>query len=90
MCRNIRTLFNFEPPVTEQEIEMAALQFVRKVSGMNAPTKANQAAFQAAVAAIAEATGTLLNSLETHAPPKDRAEEAERARVRSAQRFARS
>lgn len=90
MCRNIHTLFNFEPPVTEQEIEMAALQFVRKVSGMNAPSKANQAAFQTAVAAIAEATETLLNSLETHAPPKDRAEEAERARVRSAQRFARS
>jgi hypothetical protein len=89
MCRNIKTLYNFEPPATEDEVRAAALQFVRKVSGFNTPSKANEAAFLAAVNAITEASNTLLNSLETNAPPKDRAEEAEKARVRSAQRFAR-
>lgn len=89
MCRNIRTLYNFEPPVTEDEIQAAALQFVRKVSGFTRPSKANEAAFQAAVDQIAAISKNLLNSLETNAPPKDRAEEAARAKFRSAQRFAR-
>lgn len=87
MCRSIKQLFNLEPPTTEQEIQMAALQFVRKVSGMNVPSRANQAAFQAAVAAITEATGTLLNSLDAHVPAKSRAEEEAKARARSARRF---
>jgi len=89
MCRNIKPLFNFAPPVTDDEIRLAALQFVRKVSGFNTPSKANEAAFLAAVDAIAAASSTLLSSLETNAPPKDRAEEAARARARSAQRFPR-
>jgi hypothetical protein len=89
MCRNIRPLFNFEPPATEEEIREAALQFVRKVSGFNRPSKANEAAFFAAVDAIAVASSTLLNSLETQAPPKSREEEAARARARAAQRFSR-
>ena len=89
MCRNIKPLFNFEPPATDQEIHEAALQFVRKVSGFNKPSKANEAAFLAAVDAIATASRVLLNSLETNAPAKDRAEEAARARARSAQRFSR-
>ena len=89
MCRNIRTLFNFEPPVTEGEVQAAALQFVRKVTGFNKPSKANEAAFLAAVDAIAAASGTLLSSLETNAAPKSRAEEAARARARSARRFSR-
>jgi hypothetical protein len=89
MCRNIKTLFNFEPPVTEDEIRLAALQFVRKLSGFDKPSKANEAAFLAAVDAIAAVSGTLLNSLETNAPPKDRAEEAAKARARSVQRFSR-
>ena len=89
MCRNIKPLYNFEPPVTEEEIRAASLQFVRKVSGFNKPSKANEAAFNAAVDAIASASTTLLNSLETNAPPKDRAEEAARAQARAAQRFAR-
>ena len=89
MCRNIKPLFNFEPPVSDEEIRAASLQFVRKVSGMNAPSKANEAAFFAAVDAITAVSSNLLNSLETHAPPKDRAAEAAKARVRSAQRFAR-
>ena len=89
MCRNIKPLFNFEPPVTEDEIQAAALQFVRKVSGFNKPSKANEAAFFAAVDAIAAIEATLLSSLETNAPPKDRAEEAARARARNAQRFSR-
>jgi hypothetical protein len=88
MCRNIKTLFNFDPPVTEDEIHAAALQFVRKVSGFNAPSKANQAAFQTAVDEIASAARTLLSTLETNAPPKDRAEEAAKARARAAERFA--
>lgn len=87
MCRNIRTLFNFEPPVTEEEIRAAALQFVRKVSGFNKPSKANEAAFQYAVDEVAKVSSGLLNSLETNAPPKNRLEEAEKARARTAQRF---
>ena len=88
MCRNIKPLFNYEPPVTEDEIRAASLQFVRKVSGMNAPSKANEAAFFAAVDAIAAISNDLLNSLETHAPPKSREEEIARAKMRAAQRFA--
>jgi hypothetical protein len=88
MCRNIKPLFNFDPPATEDEIRAAALQFVRKVSGFNKPSQANEAAFQAAVDEIAAVAGTLLSALATNAPPKDRAEEAARARARSAQRFA--
>ena len=88
MCRNIKPLFNFEPPVTEDEIHGAALQFVRKVTGFNTPSKANEAAFLAAVDEIAAASRKLLSSLETNMPPKDRAEEAAKARARSAQRFA--
>jgi len=87
MCRNIKTLFNFEPPVTEAEIRAAALQYVRKVSGFNRPSKANEAAFLAAVDEIAAVTGKLLSSLETNAPAKNRAEEAAKARARAAQRF---
>jgi hypothetical protein len=87
MCRNIKTLFNFEPPVTEDEIQAASLQFVRKVSGFTQPSKANEAAFLAAVDDIAAITRNLLSSLETTAPPKNRAEEAAKARARSAQRF---
>ena len=89
MCRNIKPLYNFEPPVTEDEIRAASLQFVRKVSGFNKPSKANEAAFNTAVDAITAASTNLLNSLETNAPPKDRAEEAVKAKARSAQRFAR-
>jgi hypothetical protein len=89
MCRNIKPLFNFEPPVSEEEVRLAALQFVRKVSGFNKPSKANEAAFYAAVDAIAAASSALLSSLETNAPPKSRAEEAARARARNAQRFSR-
>ncbi len=87
MCRNIKPLFNFEPPVTEDEIRAASLQFVRKVSGFNRPSKANEAAFLAAVDEVAAATRRLLTSLETLAPPKNRETEAARARARSAQRF---
>lgn len=89
MCRNIKPLFNFEPPVTEDEVRAASLQFVRKVSGFNKPSKTNEAAFLAAVEEIAAITRNLLNTLETNAPPKDRAEEAVKARARSAQRFSR-
>jgi hypothetical protein len=88
MCRNIRPLFNFEPPVTDAEIRAASLQFVRKVSGFSKPSKANEAAFLAAVEAVAAASRTLLDALETDAPPKDRDEEAAKARARYAQRFA--
>ena len=87
MCRNIRTLYNFEPPATEDEIRAASLQFVRKVSGFNKPSKANEAAFQAAVETVAAAASALLNALETNAPPRNRAEEAAKAKARSAQRF---
>lgn len=88
MCRNIKTLHNFEPPVTDNEIHAAALQFVRKVSGFNKPSKANEAAFFAAVDEITAAASKLLNTLETTTPPKNREEEAVKARARSAQRFA--
>ena len=87
MCRSIKTLFNFDPPATEEEIRAASLQFVRKVSGFNKPSKTNEAAFLAAVDEIAAISRTLLGSLETNAPPKDRADEAAKARLRSAQRF---
>ncbi|MEQ8675538.1 MAG: DUF2277 domain-containing protein [Aggregatilineales bacterium] len=87
MCRNIKTLFNFEPPASEDEVQAAALQYVRKVSGFTKPSKANEAAFNATVEAIAKITGALLASLETNAPPKDRDEEVAKARARSAQRF---
>lgn len=89
MCRNIKQLFNFEPPVTEAEIHAASLQFVRKISGFNAPSKANEAAFNAAVADIARISGRLLSSLESTAAPKDRDEEAAKARARNALRFGR-
>jgi len=82
MCRNVKTLFNFAPPATEEEIRAASLQFVRKVSGFNTPSKANEAAFLAAVDAIAAASGTLLSSLVTNAPPRNRSEEAAKARAR--------
>src|SRR5438094_9454626 len=87
MCRNIKTLFNFQPPVTEEEIRSASLQFVRKVSGFNKPSKANEAAFLAAVDEIAAISGNLLSSLETNAPPRNRTEEAAKVRARAAQRF---
>jgi hypothetical protein len=87
MCRNIKTLFNFEPPVTEDEIRAASLQFVRKVSGFNKPSKANEAAFLCAINEVAKISSKLLNSLETNAPPKNRLEEAAKARTRAAQRF---
>ncbi len=87
MCRNIRPLFNFEPPVTEDEVRAAALQYVRKISGFSKPSKANEAAFNAAVEAVAQVSAGLLAALETNAPPKDRAEEAAKARARSARRF---
>ena len=87
MCRNIRTLFNFEPPVTEEEIQAASLQYVRKISGITKPSRANEAAFHAAVAEVAAVSGRLLASLETTAAPKDRDEEAAKARARAAQRY---
>ena len=87
MCRSIKTLFNFEPPVTEEEIRAASLQFVRKLSGFNKPSKANEAAFSRAVDEIAAVSRALLGALETNAPPKNREEEAARARERAAQRF---
>lgn len=87
MCRSIKTLINFQPPVTEEEIRAASLQFVRKVSGFNKPSKANEAAFFAAVEEIVAISRNLLNSLETQAAPRNREEEAAKARARSAQRF---
>ena len=87
MCRNIRTLFNFEPPVTDEEIRAASLQFVRKVSGFNKPSKVNEAAFLAAIDEVAAISRSLLASLETNAPPRNREEEAAKARARAAQRF---
>jgi len=87
MCRNIKTLFNFEPPATELEIRDASLQFVRKLSGFSVPSKANEAAFDTAVADIAAVARTLIESMVTTAEPKDRAVEAEKAKVRSAERF---
>ena len=90
MCRNIRTLYNFEPPVTEEEIRAASLQFVRKLSGFNKPSKANETAFLRAVDEVAAVAGRLLHSLETTAPPRNREQEAARARARNAKRFGRA
>ena len=87
MCRNIKTLFNFEPPVTEEEIHAASLQYVRKISGFTKPSSINEASFHAAVNEIAKISYQLLNSLETNSAPKDREEEEKRAKLRSAQRF---
>jgi hypothetical protein len=87
MCRNIKTLFNFDPPVTEDEVRAASLQFVRKITGFNKPSKANEAAFAAAIEEIAAISGRLLQSLETNAPPKNREEEAAKAKARAAERF---
>ncbi len=87
VCRNIKTLFNFEPPVTDEEIRAAAMQFVRKVSGFNKPSKANEAAFLTAVDEVAAVSRKLLSSLETNAPPRNRAEETAKARALAAQRF---
>lgn len=87
MCRNIRTLFNFEPPATEEEIRAASLQFVRKLSGFNSPSKANEAAFNRAIEDVAAAAQLLISSLITTAEPRDRQVEAERAKARSAMRF---
>jgi hypothetical protein len=87
MCRNIKNLFNFEPPATEDEIHASAVQFVRKLSGFNTPSKANVAAFDCAVAEVSAAARKLLASLHTHAPARDRAIEAEKARERSRLRF---
>ena len=87
MCRNIKNLFNFEPPATEDEVRASALQFVRKVSGFNSPSRANQAAFDRAVNDVATAARVLIDSLVTTADPRDREIEAERARARSAARF---
>jgi hypothetical protein len=87
MCRNIKILFNFDPPVTEDEIRAASLQFVRKISGFNKPSKANEGAFLAAVDEVAGVSTRLLCSLETNAPPKNREEEAAKARARAAERF---
>jgi hypothetical protein len=89
MCRNIRILHNFEPPTTEDEIHAAALQYVRKVSGMNKPSRANEAAFEQAVEAVTSATQELLDRLVTSAPPRDREAEAERRRARAVERFGR-
>jgi hypothetical protein len=87
MCRNIKTLFNFEPPATEEEVRAASLQFVRKICGFTKPSKSNEEAFDLAVDQVAEAAGALLASLVTTAPPHDRDVEAARARARAAQRF---
>jgi hypothetical protein len=87
MCRNIKTLFNFDPPVNEDEIRAASLQFVRKITGFNKPSKANEASFLAAIEAVAEVSARLLHSLETNAPPRNREEEAAKAKARAADRF---
>lgn len=87
MCRNIKTLFNFDPPVTGEEIRAASLQFVRKISGFNKPSKANEAAFHAAIEEVAAVSSRLLHSLETTAAPRNREEEAEKAKARAAARF---
>jgi hypothetical protein len=88
MCRNIKPLYNFDPPVTDADVRAAALQYVRKVSGFQKPSKTNEAAFRAAIDEITAATNRLLDSLETNAPAKNREAEAAKARLRSAQRFA--
>lgn len=90
MCRNIKPLFNFDPPVTDQEIRAASLQFVRKISGFSKPSKANEAAFLTAIEEIAAASARLLDSLETSAPTRNRDEEAAKARLRNAERFPRN
>ena len=87
MCRNIKILFNFEPPVTDEEIHAASLQFVRKISGFNKPSKANEAAFVAAIDEIAGASARFLHSLETNAPSRNREEEAAKLKARAAERF---
>jgi hypothetical protein len=87
MCRNIKPLFNFDPPITEEEIRAAALQFVRKISGFHKPSKANEASFLSAVEEIAGTSSRLLHSLETNSPPKNRDEEAVKARSRATRRF---
>jgi hypothetical protein len=87
MCRNIKILFNFEPPVTDEEVRAASLQFVRKISGFNKPSKANEASFVAAVDQIAAVSGRLLRSLETNAPSRNREEEAAKAKARAQERF---
>jgi len=89
MCRNIKTLFNFEPPATDAEMRAASLQFVRKLSGFNTPSKANEAAFQTAIEDVFQASRRLLESLETNAAPRDREIEAEKAKLRNAERFGR-
>ncbi|HEX8075065.1 MAG TPA: DUF2277 domain-containing protein [Thermoleophilaceae bacterium] len=88
MCRNIRTLYNFEPPATDDEVRAAALQYVRKISGFNKPSRANAEAFEQAIDEVAEASVRLLGRLETNAPPKDREVEAAKARARAAERRA--
>ena len=87
MCRNIKTLYNIDPPVTPEEVRAASLQFVRKITGFNKPSKSNEAAFQAAIDNIASVSLRLLQSLETSAPPKNREEEAAKAKARAAERF---
>jgi hypothetical protein len=88
MCRNIRNLYNFDPPVTDEEIQDASLQFVRKISGFNKPSQANEETFQRAVDAVTAVSARLLSELVTNAPPKDREVEAEKRKARSAQRYA--
>ena len=87
MCRNIKTLFNFDPPASDEEVRAASLQFVRKLSGYNTPSKVNEAAFEAAIEEVFDAARRLIDSLETNAPPRDREIEAEKARQRAAERF---
>ncbi|HJX84096.1 MAG TPA: DUF2277 domain-containing protein [Candidatus Angelobacter sp.] len=87
MCRNIKTLFNFDPPVTDDEVRAASLQFIRKITGFNKPSKANEEAFQGAIEEVAAICSRLLRSLETTAPPKNREEEAAKAKARAAERF---
>jgi hypothetical protein len=89
MCRNIKTLFNFDPPVTEAEVRAAALQYVRKISGFQKPSKANEACFEEAISAVAAVSSRLLHSLETMAGPRNREEEAAKAKARAAERFGR-
>jgi hypothetical protein len=87
MCRNIKMLFNFDPPVTDEEVRAASLQYVRKISGCNKPSKANEAAFLTAIEEVADASTRLLRALETNAPPRNREEEAAKAKARSAARY---
>jgi hypothetical protein len=87
MCRNIKTLFNFDPPVTDEEVRAASLQFVRKITGFNKPSKANEAVFLGAIDEIAAIAARLLHSLDTNAPPKNREDEAAKAKTRAAERF---